>query len=69
MDDVVILFTDGQSNVNYWDTIPAASDLKEANVEVLTVGIALKNNDEINAIASSPQHVFTVSIGKVFVKS
>jgi hypothetical protein len=26
--DVVILLTDGQSNINFYDTIPAATDLK-----------------------------------------
>merc|ERR1711874_77952 len=60
-DDVVILMTDGQSNINYWDTIPAATDLKATGAKVIGIGIGLQNLDEINGIASSLQDVFVVS--------
>lgn len=59
--NVAILMTDGQSNVNYWDTIPAGEDLKSTGVKVVSIGINLENFDEINSIASSRKDVFTVS--------
>lgn len=59
--DVVILMTDGQSNINYWDTIPAATDLKAIGAKVIGIGIGLENYDEINGIASSVKDVFPVT--------
>uniref|UniRef100_A0A0B7BC59 Uncharacterized protein n=1 Tax=Arion vulgaris TaxID=1028688 RepID=A0A0B7BC59_9EUPU len=59
--NVAILMTDGQSNVNYWDTVPAATKLKATRVQVITVGINLENSDEINNIASSRKDVFVTS--------
>uniref|UniRef100_A0A0B7ART5 Collagen alpha-3(VI) chain n=2 Tax=Arion vulgaris TaxID=1028688 RepID=A0A0B7ART5_9EUPU len=60
-DNVAILMTDGQSNVNYWDTVPAATDLKSKNVTVIAVGINLQSLEEINSIASSRNEVYTVT--------
>ena len=59
--NVVILLTDGQSNINYYDTIPAATDLKSDGVTVIGIGIGLTNADELNAIASGPREVFQVA--------
>ena len=59
--DVVILLTDGQSNINFYDTIPAATDLKSDGATVIGIGIGLTNADELNSIASGPQDVFQVA--------
>lgn len=57
-EDVVILLTDGQSNVNSHDTIPAAEALKQKGIKVITVGINIQDTAEIKAIASSDNDVF-----------
>ncbi|KAK7502427.1 hypothetical protein BaRGS_00006380, partial [Batillaria attramentaria] len=59
--DVTILLTDGQSNINFYDTIPSATDLKSDGVTVIGIGIGLTNADELNAIASSSRDVFQVA--------
>jgi len=60
-DHIVMLMTDGQSNINYWDTKPAAQELKDTGARVLAVGIGLRDFDEVNAIASSSQDIFKVN--------
>ena len=59
--NVVILLTDGQSNINFYDTIPAATDLKSDGTKVIGIGIGLTNADELNAIASGSGDVFQVA--------
>lgn len=58
--DIVLLLTDGESNINFQDTIPAAEDLKKDGVRVIGIGIGLKKFDELNAIASSTSDVYKV---------
>jgi len=53
--------TDGQSNIGYWDTQPAAKDLKAKGVKVMCIGIGLKKYDEVNGIASSLDDVYSVT--------
>ncbi|XP_041374199.1 uncharacterized protein LOC121387240 [Gigantopelta aegis] len=60
-DNIAILITDGESNINYHDTVPAATDLKNMGVRVVAIGIGLTNTAEINAIASSQNDVFQVN--------
>ncbi|XP_033728441.1 uncharacterized protein LOC117317678 isoform X2 [Pecten maximus] len=60
-EDVVILITDGQSNVNSHDTIPAAEELKGTGARVLTIGVGLTDYSEVAQIASTPEDVFKVS--------
>ncbi|GFR78033.1 collagen alpha-3(VI) chain [Elysia marginata] len=60
-DDVVVLITDGQSNYDYWDTQPAATELKQAGVKVMALGIGLSDDTEIKGIASSSEDVHKVS--------
>lgn len=60
-EDIVILITDGQSNLNSDDTIKAADDLKNHGVKIVSIGIAMKDTDEIIAIASSDDDVFQAS--------
>ena len=59
--DVVILFTDGQSNVNSHDTVSSAAELKRHGAVVLGIGIGLTTVDELNAIASGLRDVFQVA--------
>jgi collagen type VI alpha len=59
--NVAILLTDGQSNVNYWDTVPAATDLKSKNVKIISVGINLQSTEEIYNISSSHNDVYRVT--------
>jgi collagen type VI alpha len=59
--NLVILFTDGLSNINFPDTIPAANDLKTiSGAKITCIGIALQDNDEVNSIASSKKDVYEV---------
>jgi len=58
--NVVVLLTDGESNENYQDTIPSAQALKDAGVKVISIGIGIAKDTELNAIASSPKDVFKV---------
>lgn len=60
-DDVVILITDGYSNVNSHDTIPAAEELKSTGARVLTIAVGLSDYSEVSQIASTPEDVFKVS--------
>lgn len=60
-DDIVILITDGQSNVNSHDTIPAAEELKATGARVLTIGVGLTDYSEVGQIASTSEDVFKVS--------
>ncbi|XP_076459446.1 LOW QUALITY PROTEIN: uncharacterized protein LOC143292771 [Babylonia areolata] len=60
-EDVVILLTDGQSNINYYDTIPAADDLKSDGVTIIGIGIGLTNADELSSVASGQDNIFQVA--------
>ncbi|GAB1610762.1 hypothetical protein Ahia01_001362700 [Argonauta hians] len=57
---VVILITDGMSNVNDHLTIPNAQMLKARVDKVMAIGVGLDNMAEINQIASSDRFVYTV---------
>lgn len=59
-DNVAILVTDGDSNINYRDTSPAAQDLRDSGAKVIGIGIGLRDFKEINSIASSTQDVYKV---------
>ena len=62
-DNVVIVMTDGRSNVNEADTIPSATALKNNNVRVISVGVGNAYDlQELNGMASSPEssNVFIV---------
>lgn len=59
-EDVVILITDGESNVQAYNTIPTADELKRNSIKILSIGIGISNSDEITRIASSTDDVFQV---------
>lgn len=59
---VAIVVTDGQSNINRSQTIPAAEALHAAGIIVFAVGVGSSiNMDELMAIGSSPNTVSLLS--------
>lgn len=53
--NVAILVTDGQSNVNPWDTIPAAQAAKSAGVRLFVIGVTNEINvRELESMSSLP---------------
>lgn len=59
-EDIVILITDGESNMHKEDTIPNAAALKEMGARILALGIGLSDYSEISQIASEETDVFRV---------
>ena len=59
---VAVVITDGQSNVNPDQTIPAARALREDGVTVYSVGVGGRINlVELKEIASSPENVMLLN--------
>ncbi len=59
---VAVVITDGQSNVNESQTIPAAQAVRDAGITVFAIGIGGDiNMEELNAIASRPGFVTLLS--------
>ena len=62
-DNVVIVMTDGRSNVNEADTIPNTTTLKNNNVRIISISVGNAYDlQELNGMASSPEssNVFIV---------
>lgn len=57
---VVILITDGLSNVDYHLTVPNAQRLKARVNKVMAIGVGLDNTEEIRQIASDEKFMYTV---------
>ena len=53
-DDVIMLITDGISDVNEQFTILEADAAKSDGIHIFTIGIGLEDYTELNAIATSP---------------
>jgi len=52
---IMIVVTDGQSNVNQQNTIPAANTVKQQGIEVYTAGVGTEvNKGELDGISSTP---------------
>ena len=61
--NVVILLSDGASNVNPEQTIPAAAALKDGGAVIYTIGLGEGGNPtELEEIASLPQAPFVQSL-------
>ncbi|GAB1610759.1 hypothetical protein Ahia01_001362400 [Argonauta hians] len=60
--NIIILLTDGVSNINALQTIPEAEAVRAQNIHIYAVGIGLAETTELNQIASSPpsENSFTV---------
>jgi hypothetical protein len=59
---VVVVITDGESNVNQKDTIPQANKLKDRGFSIISVGVGQGINlQELIAIASTPDDQYFVS--------
>uniref|UniRef100_K1R289 Collagen alpha-3(VI) chain n=1 Tax=Magallana gigas TaxID=29159 RepID=K1R289_MAGGI len=61
--NICIIMTDGVSNINYQRTIPEAEKARAKGIHIYAVGIALKDLEEVNGIASKPEstNVFAVN--------
>ena len=55
----MIFLTDGQSNIKYWDTKPAAKDLKATGAKVIAISIGVQDDEEVTAI-TSPNQVYKI---------
>ncbi|KAK3083543.1 hypothetical protein FSP39_025167 [Pinctada imbricata] len=60
-EDIVVLLTDGQSNVNSYDTVPAAETLKASGAHIIGIGIGLSDATELNNVVSGTDDVFQAS--------
>ena len=58
---VAIVITDGESNIDKDDTVPAAERLHASGIFdlIYSVGVGNFDRDEVRAIASDPSLVFT----------
>ena len=57
VDNVLVLLSDGNSNVQTSQTLPQATAVKNANIRIISVGVgASVNAQELNSIASSPSN-------------
>ncbi|XP_055926693.1 sushi, von Willebrand factor type A, EGF and pentraxin domain-containing protein 1-like [Argiope bruennichi] len=54
---IIILITDGESNAGY-SPVDAAQKLKRDGVVIFAVGVANVNTEEVNAVATSPDHIY-----------
>lgn len=63
VNNVALLITDGQSNINKNRTILEARNLKMAGIHVLAVGVGLASLGEVDSIVTSPanENRFTVA--------
>lgn len=60
-ENIAILITDGESNVDRHLTVPAAEKLRASGTTVLGIGIRLENTDELHAIVGEKSNIFEVS--------
>ena len=57
-ENVIILVTDGMSNINTERTIPEAKKLHKEGVYIYVVGIGLVNNTEVDSLVSESTALF-----------
>ena len=57
-ENIIFLITDGASNVNEEDTLPAADDLKASGARIVTIGVNMQDTSEIERMASAETDVF-----------
>ena len=54
VDNIVVILTDGVSNINSRRTIPEAELTRAANIHIYAIGIGLTDTKELDGIASRP---------------
>ena len=52
--NMVVIVTDGESNVNPFETIPEASFLKNRGTSIITIAVGLSANAELVGLTSEP---------------
>ncbi|CAL1281077.1 unnamed protein product [Larinioides sclopetarius] len=57
---IIILITDGESNSGY-SPVDAAQKLKQNGVIIFAVGVANVNTEEVNAVATSKDHIYILT--------
>ena len=62
VDNVAIVITDGQSNVDSKRTIPNADAARNEGIYVYAVGIGLANTEELEGIANKPAQENTFAV-------
>jgi len=61
--NIIIVITDGDSNVNSGRTIPEANEARNAGIRVFVLGIGLVSGREMDGMASRPLPVNRFHIG------
>jgi collagen type VI alpha len=61
-DNVIMLITDGTSNINAQNTIPEAKLAHSQGIHIFTIGVGIADNREIKRIASDPWQENSFSI-------
>ena len=54
VDNVAIVLTDGQSNINAKNTIPKADKARNEGIHIYAIGIGLSDTKELEGIANKP---------------
>lgn len=52
--NIAFVITDGQSNINTFNTVPQAEVARAAGIEVYAIGIGLTETEELKGISSKP---------------
>ena len=60
--NILILVTDGVSNIRDWQTIPEAHKCRDAGIHIICVGVGMSVRDEIEAISSFPSQKNTLHV-------
>ena len=50
----MVIVTDGESNVNPFDTLPEANRIKRSGTSIITVAVGLSSNTELVGLTSPP---------------
>ncbi|KAF8785452.1 Sushi like protein [Argiope bruennichi] len=64
---IIILITDGESNPGH-SPLPAAEKLKQNGVVIFAVGVAEVNKDEVDAVATSKDHIYILKNFNFLIK-
>ena len=54
MPNLIVIVTDGESNINPFETLPEADRIKRAGTSIITVAVGLSNNQELVGLTSAP---------------
>jgi collagen type VI alpha len=52
--NLIVIVTDGQSNINPFETLPEANRIKREGTSIITVAVGLASNEELRGLTSPP---------------